>query len=369
MNMRLLLLRLLQRSSPRLMQRSSPRKALCAIALLLASTGPLPAQDASEIDTLLETQEISFAQAAGFVLAAAGLAGEDAGAGFARTETALEAAAALKALPKRATPAKSGTPEEKIKLGELCALLMKAFNMKGGVFYTLSPGPRYSYRELGYLQVLPEPSDPARKVSGLELMEIVEHMLRHVGGDEKAAQRIEAGRLAAVAAMEQAEQQRQERIKRELEEQQVLERELERERMMESIQAQLAQQAVADTTVRVVDEGVTISLSDIQFGADSTVLLESERSKIREIATILSEYPLRRILVGGHTALAGTAEGRQRISTERAQAVADYLVQLGCRRADEITVQGYGAERPVADNSTAAGQALNRRVEITILDR
>jgi outer membrane protein OmpA-like peptidoglycan-associated protein len=56
------------------------------------------------------------------------------------------------------------------------------------------------------------------------------------------------------------------------------------------------------------------------------------------------------------------------VSTARAQAVADYLVGLGCRKRDEITVRGYGAERPLGDPATAEGQARSRRVEITLLD-
>jgi outer membrane protein OmpA-like peptidoglycan-associated protein len=66
--------------------------------------------------------------------------------------------------------------------------------------------------------------------------------------------------------------------------------------------------------------------------------------------------------------MAGSAEGRMRISTDRAQAVADYLAGLGCRTQDEITVRGHGAEQPLGDPATAAGQAINRRVEITLLD-
>jgi outer membrane protein OmpA-like peptidoglycan-associated protein len=65
----------------------------------------------------------------------------------------------------------------------------------------------------------------------------------------------------------------------------------------------------------------------------------------------------------------GTVEMQTQFSIERAQAVADYLVQLGARRREEITVQGYGASRPAADNATPRGQAQNRRVEITILEQ
>jgi hypothetical protein len=45
-------------------------------------------------------------------------------------------------------------------------------------------------------------------------------------------------------------------------------------------------------------------------------------------------------------ALAGSADGRMRVSLDRARAVADYLAGLGCRNRDEITLRGYGAERP-----------------------
>jgi outer membrane protein OmpA-like peptidoglycan-associated protein len=143
----------------------------------------------------------------------------------------------------------------------------------------------------------------------------------------------------------------------------------ERERIAEIIHTELEEKRVADTDVRTTDEGVTISLNNIQFLPDSTELMEVEKQKLQNIAAILNTFPDRRILVGGHTAMAGTAEGRMKISEDRAWAVADYLVRLGCRTPNEITVRGYGAERPLsALPDTAAGQALNRRVEITLLD-
>jgi outer membrane protein OmpA-like peptidoglycan-associated protein len=137
---------------------------------------------------------------------------------------------------------------------------------------------------------------------------------------------------------------------------------------VEIIHTELEEKQIADTEVRATDEGITISLNNIQFLPDSTELTEAEKQKLQNIAAILNEFPGRRILVGGHTAMAGSAEGRVRISTDRAQAVADYLVGIGCRTADGITVRGYGAEQPLGDPATPAGQALNRRVEITLLD-
>jgi outer membrane protein OmpA-like peptidoglycan-associated protein len=125
---------------------------------------------------------------------------------------------------------------------------------------------------------------------------------------------------------------------------------------------------IADTTVRVVDEGITISLENIQFEAESADLSRGEQGKLDKIGEILKKYAARDILVGGHTALAGTPEGRLELSQERASVVADYLIRKGVRTPDRIVVRGYGAERPLADNGSEAGMRRNRRVEITILE-
>jgi outer membrane protein OmpA-like peptidoglycan-associated protein len=138
----------------------------------------------------------------------------------------------------------------------------------------------------------------------------------------------------------------------------------------EKIAAEIAEdlKQVAGAAVRVVEEGVSISLENVQFEADSAVLLPPERAKLDRIADILSRYPDRDILVAGHTALAGTAEARNRLSVERATAAADYLLAKKVRSPGRIVVRGYGAEKPVADNSTEAGRSRNRRVEIIILE-
>ena len=125
---------------------------------------------------------------------------------------------------------------------------------------------------------------------------------------------------------------------------------------------------IPDATVRVSEEGIVISLENIQFAPDSAILLTGERSKLDIIADILMKYPERDILVGGHTAMAGSVSGRFQLSLERAQAVADYLLGKKVRSHDRVVIRGYGADQPVADNSTEEGMRRNRRVEITILE-
>jgi len=129
-----------------------------------------------------------------------------------------------------------------------------------------------------------------------------------------------------------------------------------------------ATSGLKDVSVTSDERGVTISIENIQFEADSARLLPSEAAKVEKIAAILAEVKDRDVLISGHTALAGTAAARQQLSVERARAVAEALIRLGARTPEAVTVMGFGAEKPVADNSTAEGMARNRRVEITILE-
>jgi outer membrane protein OmpA-like peptidoglycan-associated protein len=143
---------------------------------------------------------------------------------------------------------------------------------------------------------------------------------------------------------------------------------MDKDTMADEISEAITHLGIPDASVRIVDEGITISLENIQFQADSAVLTGGEREKLDKIAGILLKYADRDILVGGHTALAGSEAGRRQLSEERAAAVAGYLIEKQVRSPDRIVIRGYGADRPLGDNGTEAGRRQNRRVEITILE-
>ena len=143
---------------------------------------------------------------------------------------------------------------------------------------------------------------------------------------------------------------------------------LNRESVRSAVEDRIAENAIPDANVRSDERGVTISLENIQFQPDSAVLMPSERDKLGSIGEILLEYPERDLLITGHTALAGTAEGRQRLSEDRAASVGEYLIESNVRNRDQIVYQGLGAREPVASNDTPEGRRRNRRVEITILE-
>ena len=129
------------------------------------------AQTAAEMDAVLELDEISAARAARFVLGAAdllppGISGPEA-----------EKAAYDKAVSNRWIGAASG--EEAVTLKEASFLIMKAFNLKGGVMYTLLENPRYAYRELVYRRIIMGKADQDMKVSGPKLLLILDKVIRN----------------------------------------------------------------------------------------------------------------------------------------------------------------------------------------------
>ena len=141
------------------------------------------------------------------------------------------------------------------------------------------------------------------------------------------------------------------------------------EENVKQLQSIIEKLNIKDVSVKASDKGLTLSIENIQFEADSAILLASEKNKLQKIAQILNTYPDNDLLISGHTALAGTEASRQQLSEDRAQSVADYLIQLGVKDAYHIFTKGYGAKNPIAPNTTEEGMAKNRRVEITILDK
>ena len=111
--------------------------------------------------------------------------------------------------------------------------------------------------------------------------------------------------------------------------------------------------------------GLVIRLGDVLFDFDSARLRSESRDKLEKIAGLLkSKYPDREIIVEGHTDNIGGKDYNRRLSDERARAVAEYL--RGRAGADKLSYRGFGADRPIAGNSTGEGRQKNRRVEIII---
>lgn len=124
-----------------------------------------PASTADEIEALLNTRAVTWAQAARFVLKAADVtAAED-------PEQAFRYAAERSWLPKNAAA------HEAARLDGIALLVMRSFDIGGGIFFSLAKNPHYAYREMTYRDILQGRIDPAMPVSGDILLYVCNRIL------------------------------------------------------------------------------------------------------------------------------------------------------------------------------------------------
>lgn len=154
--------------------------------------------------------------------------------------------------------------------------------------------------------------------------------------------------------------------------------ELERERLqlalreskLTTVQRQgqwLEDQLLALTTTDG-DRGLVLTLGDVLFDTGEADLKPSANRTLLKLVQFLQMNPRRTVRIEGYTDSTGSPEENSKLSRDRAQAVADMLVDLGVQDG-RIQVMGYGDQYPVEANATERGRALNRRVEVVISDR
>ncbi len=105
-----------------------------------------------------------------------------------------------------------------------------------------------------------------------------------------------------------------------------------------------------------------MAMKMVQFETNQDRLLKSSTAILDEIASIMAAYPEANLRIEGHTDSQGNDAFNQSLSEARAKQCLEYLAKKGVARS-RMTSSGYGETRPVADNGTAAGRDLNRRVE------
>jgi outer membrane protein OmpA-like peptidoglycan-associated protein len=168
-------------------------------------------------------------------------------------------------------------------------------------------------------------------------------------------QAAEAAAQAAQAAAAQAEQQRQ------LAEQQRQQAEQQKEAMRARLLAQLNQVLQTRDTAR----GLIVSMPDVLFAFNKYELKPEARERLAKISGIVLAYPDLKLEIDGYTDSIGSDEYNEQLSDKRAEAVRDFLVGNGVNM-NSVVARGMGKADPVADNSTAQGRQLNRRVELIV---
>ncbi|MGN0024483.1 MAG: OmpA family protein [Candidatus Avelusimicrobium sp.] len=127
-----------------------------------------------------------------------------------------------------------------------------------------------------------------------------------------------------------------------------------------------AKELAAIAEVVKSDNGIQVYLkNDILFATGSSELSADAMQTLTDLNRVLNKYPKNRIVVQGYTDSTGSDAINNKLSTQRAKAVYDFLLGSGLKTLS-ITYVGYGSSNPIASNATAAGRAQNRRVVLSI---
>lgn len=115
--------------------------------------------------------------------------------------------------------------------------------------------------------------------------------------------------------------------------------------------------------IKKVEEKLKMSAQRIQFQTGSAIILKQSNTELDKVVDIMKQYPGSNFSIEGHTDNVGNAAANKKLSQDRANAVRKYFTDKGIDES-RLKATGYGAEKPIKPNTTVAGQAANRRVEI-----
>lgn len=131
-------------------------------------------------------------------------------------------------------------------------------------------------------------------------------------------------------------------------------------------QAEEIKTEVPGVTVERVGEGIVVEFSSaVLFGFDRSDLTADAKTKLNDLAKVLTKYPDTDIEIQGHTDSKGTDNYNHNLSERRASAVASYLLTMDIA-SSRITTKGFGENAPKYSNDTEDGRSKNRRVEFLI---
>ena len=133
-------------------------------------------------------------------------------------------------------------------------------------------------------------------------------------------------------------------------------------------QAQKIEQVLPGAEVVRTEEGINLILdesSKVTFEYNKTTLTPTAKTNLDKLVEVFKEFADTDLLIVGHTDNVGSQGYNLPLSEKRAASVKDYLVSKGIA-SSRLTSQGKGLQEPIADNTTEAGRAQNRRVEIAI---
>jgi outer membrane protein OmpA-like peptidoglycan-associated protein len=130
----------------------------------------------------------------------------------------------------------------------------------------------------------------------------------------------------------------------------------------------VTREIINDIRLKKVEVGETIILNNIFFDTGAASLRAESYVELGILFRLMTENPSLKIEISGHTDNVGSAALNRRISEMRARAVVEFLIARGIA-SERLSYKGYGFERPIASNDSAAGRQQNRRTEFEIIEK
>ena len=125
------------------------------------------------------------------------------------------------------------------------------------------------------------------------------------------------------------------------------------------------QRQIDELQAKDTDRGLVLTLGDVLFESGKAQLKSAAAGNLNTLVMFLNNYQNRTVLIEGYTDSVGSDDYNQGLSSRRAESVQAYLVGQGVDRG-RLSASGLGESAPVADNESAMGRQLNRRVEVII---
>jgi len=110
-----------------------------------------------------------------------------------------------------------------------------------------------------------------------------------------------------------------------------------------------------------------IVLNGIRFDFNKAVIKPEFVPVLDEAVSVLQKHPGKKVTIEGNTDSIGSEAYNMKLGMRRAESVKKYLVEKGIA-ADTLTTESFGKDKPVADNKTKEGRAMNRRVEFKVAE-
>jgi OOP family OmpA-OmpF porin len=129
-----------------------------------------------------------------------------------------------------------------------------------------------------------------------------------------------------------------------------------------------AQNAFSNDEAEVYRQGdsLLIRLKKMQFTTGRSQLPANSLPVLGKVKDVINTMGAENVVVEGHTDTTGSKAVNMKLSEERAKAIGEYLVSVNAVSDDQVKTEGFGFDKPIASNKTAAGRAQNRRVDVLI---